>query len=128
MVPSKSGKLTPVPVKSAEYVRLEPIPSPPAPTPITIASVEVKGVHKDTGKPITGDLQPQPSGQFSVPKPGQPDIDVTVKTSAGDFPYTDVEKPPPGNTHRRQAEGARAAWHAGWTHARGVEHGGGHLR
>jgi hypothetical protein len=122
MVTSKSGKLAPVPVKSAEYIRLEPIPSPPAPTPVTISSVEVKGVHKDTGKPLTGDVQPQPDGQLPVPKPGQPDIDVTVKTSAGTFPYTEVEKPPPGTriavkSKELAAKGVsgghtRAAWNA----------------
>ncbi|MCX5743056.1 MAG: hypothetical protein NT062_11240 [Proteobacteria bacterium] len=97
LVKSKTQNLTPKAIETPGYVRLEPIPSPPAPRAVTINSIEVsaKLTAKEGGAKVTGDLAPTPKGELNVPTPSA-DVTVKVKTSEGDFPYTDLEKPPQG--------------------------------
>ncbi|HLL25171.1 MAG TPA: hypothetical protein VK427_23715 [Kofleriaceae bacterium] len=83
MATNKTGKLTPTAVVSAELVRLEPIPSPPASKAVSIVSVEVTGTNPQNGKTVTGNVIPQANGDLAVPRPGQPNISITVTTSDG---------------------------------------------
>jgi hypothetical protein len=88
-----------VAIDAPTYVRLEPIPAgaPGGGTPTTIVRVEVEGVRSDNGAVLTGDVVQNPStAGWETPAPGQPHPRVTVETSAGKVPFTDVEHPPPG--------------------------------
>jgi len=129
LVPNKNGtKMTEAKIEAPKFVVLEAIPSPPAPTPVTIKSVEVTGrrvpdkAATGPGKIVTGPAQPNPRGQLMVPSPGQPDIRVVVETNLGKAEYTNSELPPVGtrvavDTKQLVADGVsgghtRAAWEA----------------
>jgi hypothetical protein len=97
------GKGKSIPIDSPSYLRLEPIPSPPAPHPTTIVSIEVTGPEfltksaapGKTPKVVTGRIEPTPAGELKIPAPA-PGLDITVTTSGGAFKYTNVEHPPAG--------------------------------
>ncbi|HLL22438.1 MAG TPA: hypothetical protein VK427_09920, partial [Kofleriaceae bacterium] len=102
-VPNKKGTaMTDAKIEAPNYVVLQPIPSPPAPSAVSITSIEVTGRRipdkgaSGPGKVVTGPAQPDPRGDLNVPTPGQPDVKVVVETNLGKAEYVNPEQPPVG--------------------------------